>query len=299
MHRHLRALGLAAATVGCRAEPPAEQPTPAVDAAPTMVGDRAALQRAWRDSVKYRAGFVALADNAPAYARDVDKARRMLAETEALKRMPVVADPGTDAEVVRRALVGLGEQLKAGPGFAVAVTPRPLAPLPPARIAADQKFDYTRDQIVGAHGVEVTLPDALRLGPAFVRALRDLDRMVVPTTVRLEGSRAALSADAYFLRDVPPVTFHRPTVDVSSLLRDAAKTPLDALRGKPADLAAKTRANYAQVEARAADIEKSFAHQAHLEIETARFKFYARIDRAQIEATWSRLVGGKGADGPE
>lgn len=292
MHHHLRALGLAAAVAGCRSEPPAGQPTPAADAAPATVGDRAALQRAWRESVKYRAGFLALADNAQAYGRDVDKARRMLAETEALKRMPVVADPATDAAVVRRALEELGERLKAGPGFGVAVTPGPLTPLPPARVPADEKFDYTRDQIVGVHAVELTLPDALALGPAFVRALRDLERMVVPIAVRLDGARGVLTAEAYFLRDVPPVTFHRAPVDADALLAAAAAAPLDALRGKPADLAAKARANYAQVEARAADIERSFAHQARLEIETARFKFYARIDRAQIEATWSRLLSG-------
>jgi hypothetical protein len=276
MRDPIRTVAVALALAACAETAPPPPPAPA-SASPAQ---RAALDEAWRTSVQYRSAHAALASNRDALARDVEKVRRMLATVEAPKHVPVAADPEADARAVEAALRDYLAR-KGLPGAAVEVRTRPAPELPPAEIPTDVGVEYRPEQIAGAHDVHLTLPDGLLNGPEVMAGLDGLDRFLVVTKVEtLPDGRATLHGEVAYFRDLQPVRFVRKPVDVEAIVAGAG--------GERAD---EIRKNYAQVEALQPDLEASLAHQARLEIETGRFRFYkAWVERFNGQR-WVDLVG--------
>ncbi len=278
--RRLRAAVVALALAAC-AEGPAPSPPAPASMAPER---RAALDEAWRASVQYRSAHAALAANRDSLARDVEKVGRMLAAVEALKHVPVAPDPAADARAVEAALRAYlaSKRLR---DAAVEVKTRAAPDMPPAEIPTDVGLEYKPEQIAGVHDVRLTLADGLLNGPEVMAGLDGLDRFLVVTRVEtLPDGRATLHGEVAFFRDLRPVRFVRRPVDVEALVAG----PLDAA-GQ--ERAAQIRKNYADVQAVQPDIEASLAHQARLEIETGRFRFYkAWVERFNAQR-WVDLVG--------
>lgn len=276
------------AAAGCSDPQPATPPAPASAA---VSPDREALAEAWRQSVKYRSAHLALAANRESLRRDVEKIDRMLATVQAFRRVPVVSDAAADAHVVAEMLRTYAKT-QGLDGAHIDVSTRPAPAPPPAVVSTRKSFDYTDAQIAGTHDVTVTLPNGLLSGPRFMGGLSGLDRLLVVEQARIDGEgRAVLRGQVYFFRDLKPVRFVRPPVDVDALLRAAAGVPPDGLDEKAKRRVAKIRENYARVEAVSADIDASLAHEAHLELATARFRFYsALVDRFNA-ARWTDLIG--------
>jgi hypothetical protein len=204
----------------------------------------------------------------------------MLATVEAPKHVPVVADPAADAGAVEAALRDYAAK-KGLRGATVEVKTRPAPDLPPPEIPTDVGLEYRPDQIAGAHDVRLTIPDGLLNGPDVMAGLDGLDRLLVVTKVEtLPDGRATLHGEVAFFRDLQPVRFVRKPVDVEAIVGGAT--------GERAD---EVRKNYAQVDALQPELDASLAHQARLEIETGRFKFYrAWVDRFNGQR-WVDLVG--------
>ncbi len=260
----MRWLVLSLLVVGCRSEPP-----PSPQKAP------AALQKLWRDSLRYQKAHRARARNKVGFEADRRKLDRMLTEVQAYAHCPVTKDAAADRAAVEALL---GEYLTGfTPGSKARVKAGPApAKAPPSEASTTQGYDYADDQVAGHHRVRVTLePGDLA---AFLKGLKALPRLLeVVGTSKEEGRAVVVGRVAYF-RDLQPLRFVRPKPDVEALVREAAGgLPMEGAVKAKAD---KVRANYAAVDALEPELEASLAVSAQVKVREGRWRFYkGYIDR--------------------
>lgn len=283
-----RALMLTLLVWGCAKKeeaPPAPQKKAAAATAPTY--DAAKLRKAWRESVRYRAAKLALANNAASLATDLKKVDRMLESTEAYRRLPVVADPKQDSAAVQEALMAVLQALKIK--GTVEVTPGELGDAPTHR-TTDEGVHYTDETLAPAHQVRVTLREGLVNAPRFMRAIHQTDRLFVVDKGWVEKGTAFLTGKVHFFRDLKPVQFSVPKRDPAKIVKAAAGLAVAELDTKGKSIVEKIRANYAQVDAAAEKLRASLAAEAKLAIRQARFAYYAKHVEAFRKVTWSVLI---------
>lgn len=279
---------IVALLLGCSTKE--DKPAPAVPDAAAPTYDQAALRKAWRESVKYRAAKMALANNAQSLAGDLEKVDRMLETTEAYRRLPPVADPQADAAAVQKALMDAILALKAK--GTVEVKP-PVLGEAPAKRTTDQGVHYPDALLAPAHTVHVTLANGLVDAPRFMRALQQLDRLFVVEKGWVEKGTAFLQGKVHFFRDLKPVEFSVPKQDPAAIVQSVTGLAPDKLDAKGKAIAEKIAANHAQVEAARDKLKVSLDAEAKLAIRQARFAYYAKHVDAFKKVTWSGLLSGK------
>jgi hypothetical protein len=245
------------------------------------------LDAVWREAVQFRAAHEAFAANAESFARDADKAERMLEAVEATKRLAVVADPVADRAEVEKALTSALSALKLR--ARIELSTAPLEPLPPESVSATEGLRYTEGQVIGHHVLRLHLDDALLSGPTWMGQLNRIGRLVRFERVELPRSGVAvLHGQVPFLRALTPVRFERATTDL--LARAEALVGRDPTRPRPAERLASVREALTTVDALAPRLDEAFKHQARAKIATARFRVYAQVVDAYNQQSWRQLV---------
>ncbi len=283
------ALALLIGVTGCAREPQGAA-TPARPDGGTSVQVAAAddqLDALWREGVQFRAAHEAFAANAESFARDADKAERMLEAVEAKTAVPVVADPAADRAEVEKALNAAVSALRLR-GRIELSTAR-LEPLPPESLSATEGLRYTDGQVIGHHVLRLDLDDGLLSGPTWMSQLNRIGRLVRFERVELPaGGVAVLHGRVPFFRALTPVRFERATTDL--LGRAEAVVGRDAARPRTAERLASLREALATVDALAPRLELAFKEQARAKISTARFRVYAQLVEAYNRQSWRQLV---------
>lgn len=293
----LAAFALFIGATGCTREPGGAV-TPAVpDGGP---GAQAAaaddqLDALWREAVQFRSAHEAFAANAESFARDADKAERMLEAVEATTRLPVVADPVADRVEVEKTLTSALSALKLR--GRIELSTAPLEPLPPESLSATEGLRYTDGQVIGHHVLRLHLDDGLLGGPTWMSQLDRTGRLVRFERVELpRGGAAVLYGRVPFFRALTPVRFERATTDL--LARAEALVGRDPTRPRPAERLASVREALTTIDGLAPRLDLAFKQQARAKIATARFRVYAQVVEAYNQQSWRQLVTEAPRPGP-
>ena len=261
---------------------------------PSVALDHAALRAAWRRSIRYRNAKLALGNNVGSLQKDVVKTTRMLREVEAYERVPIATDMAAEKEAVIKSLSAVLAALKIKGTVIATLEPPPK--MPPSHISTEVGLTYTELQIAGRFRVTVTIENGLANGRRFIHGRRQADRLYeIERGWLAPNGQAVFEGWTWFFRDLKPVEFDVPPVDVSALITQAAGAPVADFDERAQKTAQKIENNYAQVITGMDKIKQALAHEATLHILHKRFSVYsALVDRFNA-TSWSTLIGGKAA----
>jgi len=278
---------------GDEAEPESEPAVAEGSGSAEDTGPPAEVRSLYRESLEYRNAHEALANNTASLAADVDRTHRMLVEVEALARVPVAPDPAADGIDLATSLEAFGTRLGLA-GVTVELVTVPSPEPPPERVNAAEDFSYSAEQTAGVHQVTVRVPNGLLDGPTLFNALDEFERLFVSSSARFEADGAiALVGQVAFFRELAPVTFVLPEVDVESLIAEA--TGAATMSANTERIIADVQSNYDRAFAVRTQLDEALAHEALIEINIARFEFYsAWVEQFNQTRSWATLIRGEG-----